>query len=120
MTSVTIPNTVTSINQMAFAGCTSLEQVSVRATTPPLLYDNSFSDYTVPLSVPSGTAEAYRSAQGWRNFTTIVEDGTELTGIEAVKGNKATDVYYNLQGQRLQKPRRGLNIRNGRKLLITK
>ncbi|MEE3445624.1 MAG: hypothetical protein VZQ78_05365 [Prevotella sp.] len=45
---------------------------------------------------------------------------TQATGIEAIRNNKeerATSIY-NLQGQRLNSLQKGLNIVNGRKLLI--
>ena len=69
--SVTIPSAVEVIYQKAFAGCNSLESVTSQATTPPFLYDNSFSNYSVPLNVPSGCKSAYEDAQGWRNFTNV-------------------------------------------------
>ena len=69
--SLNIPASVEYIYQSAFAGCSSLQSVTAQPTTPPSLYDNSFSKYSIPLNVPSGCKEAYQSAQGWRNFTTI-------------------------------------------------
>ena len=45
------------------------------------------------------------------------EDGT--TRIDAIAGDNAqSDVYYNLQGQRINNPKKGLYIRNGRKVVI--
>jgi hypothetical protein len=43
-----------------------------------------------------------------------------LTGISTVVRNDATtsSPLYNLQGQRIQKPQRGIYIRNGKKYLI--
>ena len=43
-----------------------------------------------------------------------------LTGINTVVRNDATasSPLYNLQGQRIQKPQRGIYIRNGKKYLI--
>lgn len=45
---------------------------------------------------------------------------TQATGIEAIRNNKEERVtsIYNLQGQRLNSLQKGLNIVNGRKLLI--
>lgn len=71
MKSVTVPSTVEVIYQEAFANCYGLESVNAQPTTPPFLYDNSFSDYSVPLNVPSGCLEAYQAAQGWSNFTNV-------------------------------------------------
>jgi hypothetical protein len=46
------------------------------------------------------------------------EDGT--TGIyDAIRSEKKVDdIWYNLQGQRVDKPKRGLYIRNGRKVVV--
>jgi len=46
-------------------------------------------------------------------------DGT--TGIHSIENGKLemeNDVYYNLQGQRVDKPTKGLYIKNGRKVVI--
>lgn len=69
--SITIPASVEYIYQNAFDGCKSLQIVNALRTTPPFIYDNTFSNYTVPLYVPDGCADAYRAAQGWGNFETI-------------------------------------------------
>ena len=49
------------------------------------------------------------------------DDGT--TGIEvhsqsSIFNLQSNEVYYNLQGQRIDRPRKGLYIRNGRKVVI--
>jgi len=70
---VTIPASVEFIYQEAFANCDALESVKAKPGTPPFLYDNSFSNYSVPLEVPKGCKEEYQTAQGWKNFTNISE-----------------------------------------------
>lgn len=44
----------------------------------------------------------------------------DATGISSVKANTAADndVYYNLSGQRVSKPSKGLYIHNGKKVII--
>ncbi|MBO6187466.1 MAG: leucine-rich repeat protein [Prevotella sp.] len=71
--SVTIPASVEFIYQEAFANCDALESVKAKPGTPPFLYDNSFSNYSVPLEVPKGCKQDYQTAQGWKNFTNISE-----------------------------------------------
>ena len=45
------------------------------------------------------------------------EEGTTgMNSTKQIKGEKA--VYYNLQGQRVDKPRKGLYILNGKKVVI--
>lgn len=80
--SITISSTVEYIYQNAFANCTSLKRIIVLPLTPPFLFDNSFSDFSVPLKVPKGYKEAYQTAQGWKNFTNISDaDKYRLTYI---------------------------------------
>lgn len=71
--SITIPSTVEFIYQEAFANCDALEIVKAKPGTPPFLYDNSFSNFSVPLEVRKGCKEGYQTAQGWKNFTNISE-----------------------------------------------
>jgi hypothetical protein len=47
-----------------------------------------------------------------------VRFGGEATGIEAVKTTKANGEYYNLAGQRVAQPTKGLYIVNGKKVVI--
>ena len=98
--SLTIPASVEFIYQEAFANCYGLESVNALSQTPPFLYDNSFSNYSVPLKVLKGYKEAYQSAQGWKNFTTIIDsnkykitymvDGEEYKSYELSYGTTIT------------------------------
>ena len=75
LTSVTIGDSVTSIVEYAFSGCSSLTSVYCKPTTPPvaLLYYNywyAFGDYDLgrKIYVPMESVEAYKSAWGWKNY----------------------------------------------------
>ena len=94
--SVTIPATVEFIYQEAFAECYGLEEVIALPEIQPFLYDNSFSNFSVPLKVPKGCKEAYQNARGWKNFNNIVslEDGDTP---EPQKCEKPTISYNNGQ-----------------------
>ena len=94
--SVTIPSTVEVIYQEAFNGCNSLESVTSQATNPPFLYDNSFSNYSIPLNVPSGCKGAYEDAQGWRNFTNI-SDGNMYYQLSITATGQGTAMYNDTQ-----------------------
>jgi hypothetical protein len=81
LTSVTIGNSVTTIGGRAFSDCTGLTELSVKAPTPPTLGDANYGDdafnnvlATIPVHVPCGTADAYRSADGWDYFSNYVDD----------------------------------------------
>lgn len=47
----------------------------------------------------------------------IVFNGDETTGIETVKSAKADNQYYNMSGQRVAQPTKGLYIVNGKKVI---
>ena len=52
-------------------------------------------------------------------FGSINGDDDDTTGIDVnSREPMANDIWYNLQGQRVDKPGKGLYIRNGKKVLI--
>ena len=93
---ITISSTIEYIYQNAFANCGSLVKVIAKPLTPPFLFDNSFSNYSIPLKVSKGCIEAYQTAQGWKNFTKISDadkykliymvDGDEYKSYEIEEG----------------------------------
>ncbi len=70
--SITIPATVEYIYQEAFAYCGNLKSVKSLAVTPPFLYESSFSNYEIPLSVPEGARDAYLAASPWNKFKEVL------------------------------------------------
>lgn len=50
-------------------------------------------------------------------LTDAIAKQNELTGINEVKAGKEAQTIYNIGGQRVQKPVKGLNIINGKKVL---
>ena len=75
LTSVTIGNSVTSIGDRAFDGCSGLTSIHCLGTTPPNIR-YSFSDdiYRATLYVPSGSYSAYKNDYYWGKFNNIVEE----------------------------------------------
>ena len=72
LTSVTIPNSVTSIGDEAFNGCDKLVDVYCYATTPPITDgENTFSRYNAFLYVPCENKKAYMVDAVWGNFKYI-------------------------------------------------
>ncbi|MDR2626566.1 MAG: leucine-rich repeat domain-containing protein, partial [Dysgonamonadaceae bacterium] len=73
--SVTIPQSVTTIETYAFWGCSSLTHVKVKHTTPPLgIGTNVFDEGTsMTLIVPQNTTLDYQGASVWTDFDEIVE-----------------------------------------------
>lgn len=76
---------------------------------------NTFENAT--LYVPVGTKEKYQATDGWKDFDYIVE-GTP-TGIKVIENtqNKNATVY-DLNGVRLSEAKRGINILNGKKVVV--
>ena len=73
--SVTIPASVTSVGAGAFAMLATRPDVYCRATTPPTAAADAFNYSTASgtLHVPVGCVNAYRNAEGWKEFKNIVE-----------------------------------------------
>lgn len=74
LTSVTIPDSVTSIGNNAFNGCNALRQVKSLALVPPTLSNQTcFSVYDqARLLVPQDALAAYSTAQYWKLFNKMV------------------------------------------------
>ena len=97
LTSVTIPNSVTSI-EGTFMYCTKLTEVRSKIKKPfaiPIGYSNGVF-YGIPadatLYVPNGTKELYQATDGWKNFANIVESD-DLSAIEGdLNGDDEVDV----------------------------
>ena len=74
LTSVTIPNSVTSIGDGAFADCTNLTSIIVEATIPPTLGRYVFQNDTnlSYILVPSASVAAYKASLGWSTYASII------------------------------------------------
>ena len=69
-------------------------------------------------TVPAGKALLPASELGSvKSFTFIFEGATGVRTVEKVNAEEA-EAIFNLAGQRLQKPQRGINIINGRKVVV--
>jgi hypothetical protein len=90
LTSITIPSSVTSIGGDAFDGCTSLSSIYSYATTPVDLTSSAQVFYAVntttcTLYVPLNSANLYKAANQWQDFTHIV--GIIGTAVQQIQDN---------------------------------
>ena len=81
VTSITIPATIKEIGDSAFFGCSALSEVHSLVLEPFAISDNVFmaSDgvfTSATLHVPAGTKAKYETTAGWKQFKSIVENGT--------------------------------------------
>ena len=74
LTSLTIPNSVTSIGDMSFYDCNNLTSVTVKAKTPITISKEVFPNRAnAKLYVPKGSKAAYLAADYWKEFASIEE-----------------------------------------------
>ena len=147
LTSVTIPNSVTSIGNHAFIGCSGLISVTIGngvksigdrafdgtdipiivslienpfAITDKSSYDRTFSLNTynnATLYVPKGSINQYKATEGWKDFVNIVEGiPSGISVVENTKNNNTS--IYDLNGVRLPEAKKGINIVNGKKVVL--
>lgn len=121
--SITLGSSLHYVDTEAFYGCTSLEEIYSLNPKPAELYDVRFTSTqyeTVKVYVPKGSLETYKNTSVWSRFLNISEIGEGPTGVEAVKADveKADGTYYDIQGRKLDVPKKGLNIVNGKKVLM--
>ena len=131
LTSVTIPSSVTSIGDYAF-DCKNLATVVSLIENPLTITwytpnpvpghkvrafsQNTFMNGT--LYVPKGTKFAYEAMEGWKDFRNIVEGTpTSITRVTLDKETPNTPIY-DLNGRKLAEPQKGINIIEGKKVLI--
>ena len=84
LTSVTIPKSVTSIEDGAFAACNKLATIISKIEKPFAIDKNVFEliSSNVKLMVPKGTKALYQATEGWNVVKNIIEDGGEGSEFE--------------------------------------
>ena len=115
LTSVTIPNSMTTIDRGAFLDCSSLTELVCYAEIPPvcgIIVFEGINKSLCTLKVPKGSKDAYSQAYGWKDFVNIEE--VDVTGIETVAaegvGNADITAIYDLNGRRRDALQPGVNI----------
>lgn len=118
LTEVDIPASVTAIGSKAFYDCPAMKTIHSYIKDPFIISDDVFTCYdeTVTLYVPKGTSDMYWSCSGWIQFENIVEMEKGTAMMPPLGETEAA--LYSLAGQRLDKTQKGINIKNGKKILV--
>ena len=145
--SIVIPNSVILIGSNAFGNCWELQSVVIGrgvadiqsgafrshnlcdiiclAEQLPQTNEYAFEDYTYDhaiLHVPAQSLDDYKSTAPWSNFQNIVALTEEdyPAGINNLTPtlSQGEGVIFNLQGQRINTLLKGLNIVDGKKVVV--
>lgn len=105
---VTVGKNVKSLNSREFAYCSKIASITTNATVPPTCESGTFTDIdkkACKLTVPDGTVNDYKVAEGWKEFFNIV------TGINDISSDvNASAKLFDLNGRSLYTPQKGVNI----------
>lgn len=114
----------TDLPNISYSEYTGLDTIVCNLQTPPVLY-NTFSDSQIlklVVIVPTESLTTYQAADVWKNFMGL-KGGAEnygfTTGINTITidTNKPTTIY-DINGHKLNAPKKGLNIINGKKVFV--
>ena len=79
LTTVTFGENIADIKVSTFMGCTALTSVTIKATTPPTLGMNVFTNTPIAGSgagkiyVPASVVDTYKAASGWSTYASHIE-----------------------------------------------
>jgi len=93
LTSITIPNSVTTIGWLAFYDCSSLKLITSKILNPFDVNAFDWSSMYATLVVPKGSRDAYKKANGWTFGNILEESETNY----AIKQTDEQGVRYSLR-----------------------
>ena len=121
-----------SIDDENIVRCEGLKDIYIFANTIPQRTNQNYDKIylfdktpisTATLHVPASLVDSYKATAPWSGFGNVVPltEDDSLSGVSVVNSdtsfNTATPVY-NLSGQRLTVPQKGINIVNGKKVVV--
>lgn len=114
------------MGNMTLAYCHDLVSITARQPIPNEIEDDCFSEETyekATLYVPEGSVEKYRSTEGWKNFSHILEEGDD-TRISVQPVDDTPFDVYDLNGRKVRSNTnitndlpKGVYIINGKKVV---
>ncbi|MBM6886298.1 leucine-rich repeat protein [Pseudoflavonifractor phocaeensis] len=106
LTSMTLPNSLTGIGDEAFYGCSNLDELVLLSKNPPTLGEDALlavsQDFRI--IVPEENAEAYKTAEGWKDVAGSVHGLTYQ--LEVTPPNGSLEIFRGGEPPRGQIPRR--------------
>lgn len=119
LTDLILGNSVTYIDTSAFGNCTGISTIYSLNPTPCICnsYFTNRQYLNAQLYVPKGSLSSYQSESPWKYFWNISEFAP--TGIKNVTlDDNGKAMIYDLKGNKLKTPQKGLNIINGKKIMM--
>ena len=110
LTSVIIPESVPIICYMAFSECPNIKKIVCNATTPPSYARQAFgsvSKYGCVLLVPEGTETLYKEAAGWKDFLLIENIPSAIEQVASP--SDSTGDIYDLNGRLVRTQAEGMD-----------
>lgn len=122
---ITIPRNIRQIGHNAFRLCYNIKDVYCYSPTVPLSSADIFGAYpdktcldSATLYVPQDAIPQYISYSPWAYFFRVKPIEGQETGIELVHSDLGASSCFSLNGQRLPHPQKGINIINGKKVVV--
>ncbi|MBR5532841.1 MAG: T9SS type A sorting domain-containing protein, partial [Bacteroidales bacterium] len=95
LNSIIIGKEISLIKTGAFYYCKNLKEISILTSLPPKIEDDLVFynvDKSIPIRIPKGSIDAYKSAEYWDEFTNYIE--SDFTNIEDIDSNKKVNITY--------------------------
>ncbi len=106
-------SSVETIGKEAFSDCSALTKLISRAAIPPVCGTQALDDinkWECTLLVPDGSLTLYQTADQWKEFFFTEIDPDGIKGVEAEPSPTSEAEYFDLQGRRIDKAQKGINI----------
>lgn len=113
--SIVVPSTTNQIEWWSFSYCPEMKDFYIYAETVPSTNADAFIETPIKnaiLHVPASSLDAYKQSAPWSGFGKIVALTGNETDVEShyIEENGDPVGIYSINGQRISKPKRGLNI----------
>lgn len=119
-----IPSSIYSLEDYTFNSCKKLKDLYCYAEKCPVTTEKTFIDCDISdikLHVPETSIDQYKVTNPWKDFAEIIpiiDKYPNNIGIIQIAYDRNNNRYYDLKGSYLNIPHKGMNIINGKKIII--